>query len=367
MNHIIRRVATLCATIAILGATLGGTALADNQPTTSSANSSVSVTLPAGGSWAAYTFWYSGLSAVDDLSMTYSPADLSTDQYVTFLAYAPGVVPAGNNTIGAGTLFRTPGGIVQSGLKTWQLTAVDPGTYTVMVQNWDSMGRHVTANLSSIDVVTGGAGPALTLIGTSTGVTATGTSAPAPAAPVATAPAAPAPAPAAARGTTATVTLKPGVTLTHYRASVSGYGRTQEIWKLAWTLGNSHVKLSSRLLGRYHPSNETVDVAKISSLAGTPGLVAALNGDFSAYTTPTAYRNSGILVRKRRIYNFGWGGNGVGYLPNGNFVMGHPTAHSTQMLLPNNQAATVGAWNAACARARLAMEYVVNVCWQASW
>lgn len=136
------------------------------------------------------------------------------------------------------------------------------------------------------------------------------------------------------------------MTLTHYRASVSGYGRTQEIWKVAWRLGNSHVKLSSRLLGRYHPSNQTVDIAKISSLAATPGLIAALNGDFSARTTQTAYRNSGILVRNRRIYNFGWGGNGVGYLPNGNFVIGHPTARATRLLLPNNQAATIGAWNA---------------------
>jgi Phosphodiester glycosidase len=100
-------------------------------------------------------------------------------------------------------------------------------------------------------------------------------------------------------------------------------------------------------------------VAKISSLAGTPGLVAALNGDFSAYTTPTAYRNSGILVRKRRIYNFGWGGNGVGYLPNGNFVMGHPTAHATQLLLPNNQAATIGAWNAPPGRPDQVGAYVI--------
>lgn len=156
-----------------------------------------------------------------------------------------------------------------------------------------------------------------------------------------------------------TTTLKPGVTLIHYRATVSSYGRTQDIWKVAWTLGNSHVKLTSRLLGRYHPSNQTVDIARISSLAGTPGLVAALNGDFSAYTTPTAYRNSGILVRKRRIYNFGWGGNGVGYLPNGNFVMGHPTARATQLLLPNAQAATVGAWNALPGRPDQVGAYVI--------
>src|SRR5205807_53732 len=46
-------------------------------------------------------------------------------------------------------------------------------------------------------------------------------------------------------------TLKPGVTLTHYRVTVMDAGvlRTQQIYKVAWTIGNSHVVLDSMPLG----------------------------------------------------------------------------------------------------------------------
>jgi hypothetical protein len=140
--------------------------------------------------------------------------------------------------------------------------------------------------------------------------------------------------------------LRPGVFFTHYRASVRGYGRAQEIYRISWAIGDTHVKLGSALLGTYHPAQETVDVHPVSSLGAPAGLLAAINGDYSAYTTRSAYRNSGMLVKNRRIYNFGWGGPGVGYLPAGDFEIGRPRAQPVKLKLPNRLTATIGAFGA---------------------
>jgi hypothetical protein len=55
-------------------------------------------------------------------------------------------------------------------------------------------------------------------------------------------------------------TLCPGVIFTHYRSRVRGYRRAQEIYRISWAIGDTHVKLGSALLGTYHPAQETVDV-----------------------------------------------------------------------------------------------------------
>jgi len=141
-------------------------------------------------------------------------------------------------------------------------------------------------------------------------------------------------------------TLRPGVVFTHYRASVRGYSRAQEIYRISWAIGDTHVKLGSALLATYHPASQTVDVHPVSSLGAPAALVAAVNGDYSAYTTRTAYRNSGMLVKGRTIYNFGWGGPGVGYLPAGDFVIGQPRAQPVKLKLPNRLTATIGAFDA---------------------
>ena len=86
-------------------------------------------------------------------------------------------------------------------------------------------------------------------------------------------------------------TLRPGVILTHYRANVRGYSRAQEIYRISWPIGDTHVTFGSGLLGTYHPASETVDVHPVSSLGAPAGLLAAINGDYSAYTTRSAYRN----------------------------------------------------------------------------
>jgi hypothetical protein len=126
-------------------------------------------------------------------------------------------------------------------------------------------------------------------------------------------------------------TLRPGVIFTHYHATVRGYGRVQQIYRISWATGNTHVTLGSALLGTYHPASETVDVHAISSLGAPAALLAAINGDYSAYTTRTAYRNSGMLVKNRKIYNFGWGGPGVGYLPAGAFKIGRARAVAVRL------------------------------------
>ena len=111
------------------------------------------------------------------------------------------------------------------------------------------------------------------------------------------APATPLPGPITRLRVVSRSTLRPGVIFTHYRATVRGYSRAQEIYRISWAIGDTHVTLGSALLGTYHPAQETVDVHPISSLGAPARLLAAINGDYSAYTTRTAYRNSGMLVK----------------------------------------------------------------------
>jgi phosphodiester glycosidase len=140
--------------------------------------------------------------------------------------------------------------------------------------------------------------------------------------------------------------LRTGVTFTHYRAKVRGYSQAQEIYKVAWTIGNSHVSLASAPLGNYNAGNQTIDVHAMSSALGAPSsLVAAINGDYSAYTTPSAYHNSGMLVHDRMIYSFGYGGDAVAFLPGGNFRFAHPRAKAAKLKLGGGVYTTVGAIN----------------------
>ena len=160
------------------------------------------------------------------------------------------------------------------------------------------------------------------------------------------APATPLPGPITRLRVVSRSALRPGVIFTHNRATVRGYSRAQQIYRISWAIGDTHVTLGSALLGTYHPAQETVDVHPISSLGAPSRLLAAVNGDYSAYTTRTAYRNSGMLVRHRKIYNFGWGGPGVGYLPDGDFEIGRPRAQPVKLKLPNRLTATIGAFGA---------------------
>jgi hypothetical protein len=141
------------------------------------------------------------------------------------------------------------------------------------------------------------------------------------------------------------VQLKPGVTLTHYRARVAGVPRLQDIYKVSWKIGDPHISLESMPLGPYNAANQTITVDRMSSLGAPHGLLAALNGDFSVQESWSTYRNNGLLVSGRNVMTFGWGGPGVGFLPNGDFMMGKPSVRATHIMLPQGYT-TVGAWDA---------------------
>jgi Phosphodiester glycosidase len=153
-------------------------------------------------------------------------------------------------------------------------------------------------------------------------------------------------------------TLKPGITLTQYRVTVADAGvlRTQNIYKVSWTIGNSHISLDSAALGTYYSDDSSVRLTQIKASAATiaaqSSLAAAINGDFFAdsYTHSGAGRPSGLLIHDRTIYSFGWGGPAVGYMPGGNMVMGRPQAVPSLITLPNGKTATVGAFNALTSR-----------------
>ena len=147
-------------------------------------------------------------------------------------------------------------------------------------------------------------------------------------------------------------TLKPGVTLVHSRITVRGVFGAQEVYKIAWRVGNPHVGLHSSLLGPYDDSSTWITDHPISHLAssGAPaGIVAAMTGDYSIYKSwsPTRSITSGILMQNRKVFRFGTGSLAVGYKPNGRFTFGHPILRPMRLEFPGGTSATVGAFNPA--------------------
>ena len=147
-------------------------------------------------------------------------------------------------------------------------------------------------------------------------------------------------------------TLKPGLTLVHSRITVRGVFGAQEVYKLAWKMGNPHVGLHSSLLGPYDDSSTWITDHPISHLAssGAPaGMVAAMTGDYSIYKSwsPTRSITSGILMQNRKVFRFGTGSLAVGYKPNGRFTFGHPILRPMRLEFPGGTSATVGAFNPA--------------------
>jgi len=145
-------------------------------------------------------------------------------------------------------------------------------------------------------------------------------------------------------------TLKPGLTLVHSRITVRGVFGAQEVYKLAWKIGNPHVSLHSSLLGPYDGGTTWITDHVISHLAssgGPPGLVAAMTGDYSIYKSwsPTRSVTSGILVQNRRVFRFGTGSLAVGYKPGGRFTFGHPIVRPMKLDFAGGTSATVGAFN----------------------
>jgi len=147
-------------------------------------------------------------------------------------------------------------------------------------------------------------------------------------------------------------TLKPGVTLVHSRITVRGVFGAQEVYKIAWKVGNRHVSLHSSLLGPYDGSSTWITDHPISHLAssGAPaGMLAAMTGDYSIYKSwsPTRSITSGILMQNRKVFRFGTGSLAVGYKPNGRFTFGHPILRPMRLEFPGGTSATVGVFNPA--------------------
>jgi hypothetical protein len=149
-----------------------------------------------------------------------------------------------------------------------------------------------------------------------------------------------------------TAQLRPGVVFTHRTLSVRGYGKPQQLYTVSWQVGNPHLRLSAEPRGTYYPSDRSFVDSGIGAWArrtSPSGLVAAMTGDFS---TPTGYWGnrstvSGLYVHGRYVYSFGYGGDAVGYLANGDFMMAKPRAVATLISLPGGHSATIGLWNPA--------------------
>jgi hypothetical protein len=143
-------------------------------------------------------------------------------------------------------------------------------------------------------------------------------------------------------------TLRTGVTLQHLRAKMRS-GPMQSIYKLSWPLGDSHIHLLAEAL---NPPNSkgAIQLGTIShwAAASAPaGFLGAINADFFGWD-PSSWDlgdPSGMLVRARTVDDFGSGGSGVGYEPDGRMIMGTPTAKPSKITLLEGQTATIGAFN----------------------
>jgi hypothetical protein len=144
-----------------------------------------------------------------------------------------------------------------------------------------------------------------------------------------------------------TRTLKPGVTLTHWRAKMRT-GVSQDIYKLSWKLGDPHIQLFAEALN--HPTaTGSIRLNTISNWAhasAPAGFLAAVNADFFGQGSNWSYgKPSGMLVQDRRIVDFGTGGPAVGYQSAGRMVMGSPLARPTKINLLEGHTATIASFN----------------------
>jgi hypothetical protein len=141
--------------------------------------------------------------------------------------------------------------------------------------------------------------------------------------------------------------IAPGVYLTHWHARVSGVSDVQDMYRVSWLMGDSHVGVHAALMGARH-ADGSIDVRPISrwaALAHPRGLKAAMNGDFFTGGWGGTATPSGMIVRNRRLIQAGWAGTGgapaVGFAPGGRLVFGRPVPTPTKFLLPGGHSATI--------------------------
>ncbi len=147
--------------------------------------------------------------------------------------------------------------------------------------------------------------------------------------------------------------LAPGVYLTHWHATVSGVGDVQDVYRVSWPLGDSHVGVHAAMMGALQTGGGIAarPISRWAALAHPRGLKAAMNGDFFSASGWVAATPSGMLVRGRQLIQAGWGGNGgapsVGFEPAGRMVFGRPVPFPVKFLLPGGSAATVSGYDSA--------------------
>jgi hypothetical protein len=140
----------------------------------------------------------------------------------------------------------------------------------------------------------------------------------------------------------------PGVTLTHIRAKMRS-GPAQDIYKLSWKLGDPHAQLLAEALNPPN-ANGNIRLGRISAWAhasAPAGFVGAINADFFGVVSGnwSLGHPSGMLVRSRKVVDFGSGSYDVGYKADGEMVMGQPMARPTKVTLRSGHTATVASYN----------------------
>jgi hypothetical protein len=135
----------------------------------------ISGALPPGG-WMAFTFQYPGDYSKIGVILDYSPTDDPNDVgkldggAVVLSVYSPISRPPGGKPI------DTAKG--NNGQKYWQMESGVGGIYSLVVNNWYSLGRPVTFSIRTVALGTGSdpfvapPGPVLTLVGSSARATA---------------------------------------------------------------------------------------------------------------------------------------------------------------------------------------------------
>jgi len=143
-------------------------------------------------------------------------------------------------------------------------------------------------------------------------------------------------------------TLARGVVLSRRTVTVSGYAGKRVLTRVAWPLGDRHVRLGATPVvgSQYNGVYQSFGEGKISSLGRSIRALAGINGD--TYCQHCG-RNGGdtlhgLLVHNRRIYASGAGPE-VGYLPGGRMIMGSARAVPVRINLPGGSA-TIAVWNA---------------------
>lgn len=126
-----------------------------------SGQASVTGELPSTHAWAAFTLVYPGDRSEILFSLSYTPADLMSDEAVSLDLYSPASPPPSGERIATGDLGDRPG------QKQLSLSSDLGGAYVVIITNWDVDGRTVQFSLTTTSA-SGRQGPALSFLSSGT-------------------------------------------------------------------------------------------------------------------------------------------------------------------------------------------------------